>query len=267
MSTAPRKGRRAEGRLNKFVQPNPPAAGKLPFVHMTRAYAFDEMLDENALQPTHCEVFDESLIYLFYGRPAYRAKDGRNARLEFEWPIVFVFDPDKIPQLKRVFPFDTGAFKLKLYEEFFDKRAKIEDFEIETSLEGIRKLVGTFYLDHKEYFKNVPLGRRQFEAQGIYEMSRLPGVQGGRSTHGTRDERSSAIEVQVSEPINFVGSLLAVVLPEPYLDDPEIRDALARWHVTAIETYSTLHNLSSDAWVGQIYHIVRKLYERLGYLK
>jgi hypothetical protein len=161
--------RRAEGRLNSFVQNNEAAAGKLPFVHITRAYAFDEMIGGDTLEPKHCNVFNEPLIYLFYGRPAYRAKDGNNARLEFEWPIVFLFDPEKISNLRRLFPFDTGAFTSKMYSDFFDKSSKLEHFQLEASLESARKFVGTFYIDHKEYYtgltrKNVAIGTRQFEA-------------------------------------------------------------------------------------------------------
>ena len=198
-------------------------------------------------------------------------KEGNNARLEFEWPIVLIFDPEKIAQIKRVFPFDTGAFKQRMYEEFFDKSSKLEDFEIEANLDGVRKFVGAFYVDHEEYFtglarKNVQIGIRQFEAQGILELSRLPGVQGGKSFAKPRDERSSAVEIQVSQPISFVGSLLGVILPAPYLDDIEVKAALDRWHVQAIETYSTLHNLSGDAWVGQIYEITHKLYKRMAYI-
>jgi hypothetical protein len=266
-----RMTRRAEGRLRKFIEGSTPASGTLPLVHITRAYTFDDIVRGDMLDPTHCDVFNESLIYFFYGRPAYRAKDGNNARLEFEWPIVLVFDPEKIVAIKRIFPFDTGAFTLKMYEEFFDKHAIISDFEIEPTLDSARKLVGTFYTDHKEYFhglarKNVQLRSRQFEAQGILELSRLPGMQGSNSTWGARDERSSAIEVQTDAPVSLIGSLIAVVLPEPYLDDDEIKQALARWNVPIIEAYTTLHNLGGEAWTGQIYQIVKKIFERQGLL-
>jgi hypothetical protein len=174
-------------------------------------------------------------------------------------------------RIKRVFPFDTGAFSSNLYDEFFDPRSKLEDFELNPAIETIQKFVGTFYVDNQEYFsgfsrKNVQIGNRQFEAQGVFELCRLPGVQKRASGGRTRDERSSAIEIQVSETVSLAGSLLAVILPEPYLDDPEIKEALARWEVRAIETYATLHNLSGEAWVGQIYEIARRLYERLGYI-
>jgi hypothetical protein len=266
------KRRRAEGRLSAFLENHDPAAGLLPLVHITRAYAFDEMLVEGLLKPTDCEIFKEPLIYLFYGKPAYRAKNGNNARLEFEWPIVFVFHPDKVGTIKRVFPFDTGAFERRIYSEFFDSNSKIVDFELEPSLASAQKVVGAFYRNHKEYYdgasrKNVEIGIRQFEAQGIHELSRVPGTKEVGANAKVRDERSSSIEIQLSDPIDFTENLLAVVIPEPYLDDDEVKQALARWRVKEIETYPTLHNTSGEAWVGEIYMVIRRLYERLGFFK
>src|SRR6202040_3163431 len=155
-----------------------PAAGLLPLVHITRAYAFDQIIDGDTLEPNDCDVFKEKLIYLFYGRPAYRAKEGNNARLEFEWPIVFVFDAEKISGIKRIFPFDTGAFVQRLYSQFFDHRSELMDFALNPNLESVRQLVGAFYRDNDEYYrgetrKNVDIPLRQFEAQGVHELARL----------------------------------------------------------------------------------------------
>jgi hypothetical protein len=264
--------RPAATRFATFIANHEPSDGVLPFVHTTRAYSFDEMLGTEGLEPTECAIFREKLIYLFYGRPAYRAKDGRNARLQFEWPIIFVLDPHKIEPIVRVYPFDTGAFESKMYKEFFDQRAEMNDFALEPTLETVKKLVATFYQNHDEYYtgyshKNVDLPNRQFEAEGVLELARLPGVQGNPSFAATRDERSSAIEVQVNHPIRFSEALSAIVLPRPYLDDPDIQDALRRWgDPPIVRTYPTLHNMGPEAWVGQIYHIVQEIYEDLGYL-
>jgi hypothetical protein len=271
-STNARGGnRKAVGRLNKFVCQQPPADGILPFVHITRAYRFDQILDENQLRPSYCDFFKKKLTYLFYGRPAYRAKDGNNARLEFEWPIILVFDPHKLGALDRVYPFDTGAFELKVYQDFFDKDSQISDFELTPSLDVIRSFVGTFYLNHGEYYqgrsrRNVDIPPRQFEAQGILEMSRIPGVQGTRSRAGIRDERSSALEAQTRHSIKLSNALLALIIPEPYLDDNDVKNALERWNVAKIKTYQTLHNMGGEVWVGQIYQLVSELYEELGFL-
>jgi hypothetical protein len=265
--------RRGATRFASFIASQEMADGVLPFVHTTRAYSFVEMLGDDGLEPADCPIFDEKIIYLFYGRPAYRAKDGRNARLQFEWPIIFILNPLTFDKICRVFPFDTGAFDMGLYSEFFDKKSEMMDFSVDPSLEAVRQLVGTYYQNHEEYYaghshKNVELPNRQFEAEGILELSRLPGLQGQPSFSTARDERSSAVEIQVTSPISFADALTAIILPLPYLDDPEIRSALKRWGgPPIIRSYATLHNMSGEAWVGQIYQIVREIYEDLGYLK
>jgi hypothetical protein len=268
----PGQKRHAETRFARFIAGQDLADGTLPLVHTTRAYSFDEMLEDEGLEPAECPIFRQKILYLFYGRPAYRAKDGRNARLEFEWPIIFIFDPDKIGSISRVFPFDTGAFEMKLYLDFFDERSQISDFSVDPSVDSARKIVKTYYTDHNEYYtgysrKNVELPNRQFEAQGVHELSRLPGEQGRKSAFAERDERSSAIEFQISHPIDFRDALKALVLPEPYLDDPDIKNALRRWGAPqCLRAYSVLHNLGGEAWVGQIYRIVQEIYQELGYL-
>lgn len=270
-TSGPPKKRRAEGRFQSFIQSQEPVDGALPLTHITRAYTFDDMLDGDGIEPQYCEVLKEDLVYLFYGRPAYRARDGNNARLEFEWPIVLIFNPDKVEKIKCVFPFDTGAFVLNVYKDFFDKSSKLEDFSLPPSLESARRVVGTYYQDNREYYsgysrKNVNIPHRQYEAEGVLELASLPGVQDTESAANRRDERSAAIEVQTDEAIAFKGALIAVLLPEPYLNDDEIKEALQRWDVQNIETYETLHNLGGEAWVGQFYAKVQQLYKRLGFL-
>jgi len=270
MARRPAK-RPAEGRFNDFIQAHVPADGRLPFIHVTRAYDFDSIVRGDFLMPKPCKIFKERLTYLFYGRPAYRAKDGNNARMEFEWPIVFVLDPGKVVGVRRIFPFDTGAFTLGFYKEFFHATSKIMDFALDPAVESVRKVVGAFYLSHEEYFcgatrKNVEIPLRQFEVQGVYELCRLPGVQGEAVGSRARDERSSAIEIQVGKPISLKRSLIAIVLPEPYMGDPLTQEALARWGVTEIHAYPTLHNMGGEAWVGQVYEIVRQVFKRSGYL-
>jgi hypothetical protein len=75
--------RRAVGRFQGFLNAHSAVQASLPLVHITRAYAFDEMLVTERLEPVKGDDnFEEPLVYLFYGRPAYRAKRGNNARLE-----------------------------------------------------------------------------------------------------------------------------------------------------------------------------------------
>jgi hypothetical protein len=146
------------------------------------------------------------------------------------------------------------------------------DFALDPSIESARKLVGTCYQSHEEYYcgysrKNVEIPIRQFEVQGVAELSRLPGVQNGALGTLVRDERSSAIEIQTSKPISLKKALLAIVLPTPYMGDPLTQAALARWGVTEVHDYPTLHNMSGEAWIGQVYQVVDQVFRRLGFLK
>jgi hypothetical protein len=169
------------------------------------------------------------------------------------------------------FPFDTGAFEREFYKNFFDSGSQAEDFLVDPKLESAQKIVGTFYVDNSEYFsgssrKNVELPNRQFEAQGVFEMARYPSVPDSSSDGTKRDERSSAIELQVDQELDLAKALIAIVLPSPYLDDDDIKDAVGRWNPQRIESYQTLHNMSGEAWIGMIYQIVRSIYIDLGYL-
>jgi hypothetical protein len=59
---------------------------------------------------------------------------------------------------------------------------------------------------------------------------------------------------------------MAVVLPQPYMGLADIQNRLTDWDVPEILTYDTLHNLSGDAWVGQIYKLVHDFYKKVGRL-
>jgi hypothetical protein len=46
---------------------------------VTDGYSFRDIMGCGALVPSHCPIFDCELVYLFYGRPAYRAAAERES--------------------------------------------------------------------------------------------------------------------------------------------------------------------------------------------
>jgi hypothetical protein len=253
--------RRANGRFNKFVQESDISGSVLPFVHTTKAYDFDDMLHAGCLTPSKCDIFGEDLVYLFYGRPAYRVKQSQNQSLEFEWPIVLIFKPDCVSSIKRVFPFDSGAFGKGLYQEYFSSKSQIEDFQVEPNIEGVQKIVSKFYQKNKDYI--IGSTSRQFEAQGVYELMRLLGVLMSDGSTRVRDDRSTSIEVQISYNLHFKDNILGVIIPEVYLDDDEVLSSFREWGVENIKTYSTINNVPGENWVGQLYARTIDLYAEL----
>ncbi|MBX3520922.1 MAG: hypothetical protein KF835_13000 [Xanthobacteraceae bacterium] len=264
-----KKNRRAKGRLSKYIDDQKEAEGRLPLVHITRSFVFEDIIDGNHLEPQHCKVFNEKLLYFFYGRPAFRPHGNNNGQLEFSWPIVFVVHPDKIAKIRRVMPFDSGAFAAKLYEEYFDKDSRLSDFILNGSFETVRKIVGAFNQDHNEYFfggsrKNVEVPHRQYEVQGLHELSRNPAQ---KKDGSAGDERSSTIEIQISDRFDLSDALLAIILPTAYLDDADIRDAITRWNVPTVLNYDALNAMPGQTWSGQIYQIIIDFYRKQGFLR
>lgn len=140
-----------QNRFSKYVSRLEPSDHTLPFIHTTAAYSFVEICGGDDIVPLPCEVFEEDLTYLFYGRPAYRTEKSIHKSLKYNWPFCFIIDPAKVPNIHAVYPFDTGAFALDLYAGIFAKRAKIRDFKLEGDIRSAQKLVRHFFGDERAY--------------------------------------------------------------------------------------------------------------------
>lgn len=97
---------------------------------LLQLFSFRDICEDNYLNTESCRFFNKDLVYVFFGRPAYRIQDAADTSLEFNWPIIFIFDPNKIDGLSAVYPFDTGAFYSELYKGFFSNRSRVEDYEL-----------------------------------------------------------------------------------------------------------------------------------------
>lgn len=258
-------------RFSKFIRKNFNSnLPLLPLIHTTTGYRFAEILPGDELHPVYCQNFDEEMIYLFYGRPAYKSKDSVNTHLYFNWPIVFVFDSEKISNIIRIYPFDTGAFKNGIYKEFFHQDSCLEDFELDGDIKNAATLVDIFYSKLYTYYngrtdKNVDLDLMDFEAQGILELARVPS-QFRDGDEIRRDERSSTIEVQIGEKLQLSQNLLAIILPQSLSDHESVVEALDRWKPKELSFYDPVNNLSSESISGEIYGIIRGIYEKYGVL-
>src|SRR4051794_32227642 len=107
------------GPLLRFLQRNQiRKAPPLPAVHTTEAYFAKKVVEKGLLEARPCKVFrGERLPYFFVGRAAYKRELGSEAEY-WELPSCLVFDffTDGV---KRIFPFDSGAFgSKKLYPNF-----------------------------------------------------------------------------------------------------------------------------------------------------
>lgn len=267
--------RKAAGRFKELLDSKDASSQRLPLVHTTNLYSFEDLCEEDRIDPTLCQHFNRKMLYLFYGRPAYRTESAEFNDLSFNWPIVFVFDPEKVKDLQAIYPFDTGAFHLNLYQRYFSKQSRIEDFELPGDLDYAERLVTTFYTTREEYLrgrstKNIDLPPFSFEAEGMQKLSKEPSFT-SRVTDDqiARDERSSSIEIQTTTSIDIAEATLAVVLPSAILEESSVVEALARWGLAknAVRYYDVQGFHGQDSWLGQIYSEVSKVYRDCGFLR
>lgn len=241
--------------FSALVRAAPESPVALPLTHVTDGYSFRDIMGRGALLPSPCRIFGGELIYLFYGRPAYRTTVERESNgSDAYWPVCFVMQPG-VAAATRIYPFDSGAFHHGRFDEFMYHSMIKEDFELEADPTTPGRLLRLFWDDEKAYYnaeevRPFPVGALDFEAKAYQELIRHRG-------RGPFDERNSAIEIQVSIPIELRNNTLAIILPHVFAT----ADMIAK-----IESFGALA-LPFDVvrrhgpieMVGQIYTVVRDL--------
>src|ERR1700680_4302707 len=101
--------------LREHVRNSQRATPPLPLVHTTDFYGFRSILVNNALSPAD---YPESLLHCFYGLPVYKPHKGLSATSAPGFaPVCFVLAPTCPCSIKRIYPFDSGAFSKGLFKD------------------------------------------------------------------------------------------------------------------------------------------------------
>lgn len=255
----PRKAARAPNtRFREFVGEGEPAEGALPLTHVTDAYALRDVVASGRITPQPCPVFGEPLLYLFYGRPAFRKNMAVQASRNSAYaPVCLKLHPPNSVAPCRMFPFDSGAFDANLFKPIFHNQMQLEDFGLEPDLSSARRLVRLFFHDNARYFHNTRfetpvIGRFDFEVQCYDDL-----VQ--KADEDAVDERLSAIELQLDGPVDLRSQVAAVVVPEPFMEDAALMTRLAELEVEPLP-YVYVERWRPLDCTGGIYAAVREYY-------
>jgi hypothetical protein len=196
----------------------------LPLTHTTDGYCFRDVLALKQLAVTPCPIFNEPLLYLFYGRPAYRAASTQKATsLNAFCMVSFILRSDVLPPPKRVFPFDTGAMVSNRFADFMHPSMSVDHFELNPQIEEARKVVATFFGDNDRYYMGHCVPGRTFsvlemEAQCYYSLIQAMSLL-------SADDRKGTIEIQFGSSLDLnETNVIAVIAPEFFWDDDAISD-------------------------------------------
>lgn len=214
------------------------AEPKMPLIHSTSMLNCRGVINDNCINTIDCDVFNEKLLYFFYGKPSYRVYSKSKSRNDIAcYPVSFIMDPAFDIQIKRIFPFDSGAFHNGFYKSFVSELLPVESFELGTGMDVPQKIIDLFFGNNKSYYfgeikSGVKFGPLDFELNLYHQLISSTG-------ESSVDDRRSSIELQVDRKIELnKNNIMAVVLPKSAMDDPDVLDVLNKWEAEPI-TYNT----------------------------
>lgn len=192
--------------------------GYLPLTHVTKAINLEKIIVGKWLKPTHCPNFDEDILYTFYGRAAYRVAGDGVIRNESLSPVCLVFNGELIKRAKNIFPFDTGAYKNRMYKHHFGDELKLDDYSIGTDIELPNQLIQSLYKTVGNYFdadtRIVPprteVTRKSDMSAGLYlDLIKSEG-------RNEPDDRVGSIEVLLQDAVKVADHLRCIILPDAF---------------------------------------------------
>jgi hypothetical protein len=256
-----------EVRIRDFLRQSNLAIPKSPpWIHSAPSSKLFKIIEEEKLLAIRCNVFKgEKLCYLFVGRAAYKARNAENPQ-PWQLPTAFVMRFDTPPPIKRVYPFDSGAFhgnRMPSYLTAFD----LENFELGADQAQIGRLISLYFDNPRRYVDRKSVDEEKIKDEHLLTMRHAEILALGKlyregSTKNC-DDRAAAIEVQVAEDIPLTkANLLGVVIPEEYTRTDGVVASLKKL-TNVIETYRLLP-LSISQHYSSIYDCVERIYTRAG---
>jgi hypothetical protein len=184
----------------------------LCFIHSTNGYGAENILRMRKLTTKVCKekafnVFNQKLIYLFYGKPSYVVKYEEGVADPPQLPVVLIFDNNIVPY--RIFPFDTGGFSKGKYLATIGKQYSLMKFAMKAEINEIKKHIRVFFHDNCNYWSGKATNNNKDIDSNKYRKVFHELI--SSTNHPAYDDRSHTIEVQVNTDIKLRKYLRAVV--------------------------------------------------------
>ena len=249
--------RDAELSLSDYLAGFQPPGLPLGLVHCTPVVRGIRAINSGTLQAEQCPVYRERLVYLFYGRPAFKPLAGVDAsRLDEHLPLCLVFDAALMAKSERMLPFDSGGFAR--YAGSIGSLS-IESFELPADPQTPPKIVAAFYESNLNYFRQMP-STRPDQISLLYPEARAVARLANDETIFDDDDRRSTVEIQLADDVQLADSLIAVIGPSILEAEAPVTDLLSRCPNAVLHTYRTYGRQRPLAHAGQLYDLVEDFF-------
>ncbi|MBU4200298.1 MAG: hypothetical protein KKE37_08655 [Verrucomicrobia bacterium] len=240
----------------EHVQQKDAYVSELPLTHVTTWTSFADIVNSGCLNPSQCPRYKEPLVYFFYGKPAYRVKDANTVRHDTIYaPVCLIITPGTVTAgVKRVFPFDSGAGKDLLYHPEIDP-ADVDTYDLKSVTQAAQRLVVGFFSTNEKYWSgmldmNLTIPPAGTPARKYYNLNNGGGDK-------DCDDRKSAVEYQVDQPIDLNGRIAAVALPHSFLENDDVKNVLSTWDAAPL-AYELYKSFRPSEFHAHLRLLVRK---------
>jgi len=210
------------GKINDWVEKETPDIDLLNLAHTTTWRQFENILVEGKVSanspfpPKNSTTPGTGIVYLFYGMPFYViAINGTDVSTTTiaDRPIGLLFKTDILVDVKKCYPFDTGAYYDGMFEKLYNlKGINIEDFEL--GLNGnheLQKLIKRYFKTNENYCRSVASFSATDKASSTEDiLLRLHRIE----TTNKVDNRVASIEIHYPNDLIINGNLEAIILPD-----------------------------------------------------
>lgn len=240
----------------------------LPIVHTTKSYNIGAILNQRELKLAHCPFFGEDLLYFFYARPSYKLRDDGDEASFWELPTCFILEFRSLSSIRRVFPFDSGAFKdhrVPAYITCMD----LEEFKINPAETSITRFLGAFFDNSRDYLglrgvKDEKSFLSRFSVDTLEpEILAVRRLAADTDSHDIDDRRLN-IEIASDATIQIQrDNLLAVIAPDLYFSNTPLLDVVTNvWKATPLEY--PIYPLDIKSYNSKIYQLCFDFYAARG---
>ena len=238
----------------------------MPFFHNVAALRVSDIMQSGVLAPSKRKKSKNSVLYLFYGRPAFKPDSQEYYRGDALFqPISIILKPNCPLTIKAIYPFDTGAYENGLYKNYIPTRdLPLNRFALGNQHDISKQLVQLFFGSNKNYFQ----GNINHNNPDPYTYPAVAAFSNMIQAKGKIDfdDRAYTVEYQIISEIKLRGNIIGVAAEDSFFNNTDYRHKIEnKWQRKCIP-YNTLGLITSYGAHGIMHENIGSYLETESYI-